>query len=184
MPVLTLYPPVLRNNRKVPMPPFNRPGSLPNLRRSIDFSLSKACYLLNFAKNSLFFAGDRFAHDCAHHQAFQALSQIKELIRQIGGPVGIHLGFTQTRHGRLGGGSTPVTVLTAPAETLLAIRRLPTTMQQLSRLHKSGYWTHKDRWPDGSRSMTDLLTTTGQAGRWTPNRLSASQLRTDDRLAE
>jgi len=34
----------------------------------------EACFSLNFSENSLFFAGDRFASDYAHHQAFQALS--------------------------------------------------------------------------------------------------------------
>jgi hypothetical protein len=67
VPVLTLQPPVLQNNRKVPEASYNRRGSLPNLRRPSDISRPKACYLLNFAKNSLFFGGDQFAHDCAHH---------------------------------------------------------------------------------------------------------------------
>jgi hypothetical protein len=71
VPVLTLQPPVLQNNRKVPEASYNRRGSLPNLRRPSDISRPKACYLLNFAKNSLFFGGDQFAHDCAHHQSFQ-----------------------------------------------------------------------------------------------------------------
>src|SRR5258706_1028085 len=70
VPVLTLLPPVLQNNRKVPGPPCNCRGSLSNLRWSIDLSRLKACYLLNFAKNSLFSGKtrrDRFAYDCAHH---------------------------------------------------------------------------------------------------------------------
>ncbi len=53
-PVFTLQPPVLQNNRKVPAPSCNCLGSLTNPRWSIDLSHLKACYLLNFAKNSLF----------------------------------------------------------------------------------------------------------------------------------
>jgi hypothetical protein len=51
------------------MPPCNGPGSLPNLQCLIDISPLKPCYLLNSVKNSLFFAGDQFARDCAHHQS-------------------------------------------------------------------------------------------------------------------
>jgi len=56
VPVLTLQPPVLQNNRKVPDASYNCRGSLPNLRQPSSINRPKACYLLNFAKNSLFSA--------------------------------------------------------------------------------------------------------------------------------
>jgi hypothetical protein len=31
---------------------------------------------VNFPENREIFSGDRFAHDCSHHQAFQELSRI------------------------------------------------------------------------------------------------------------
>jgi hypothetical protein len=54
VPVLTPQPPVLQNNRKVPDASYNCRGSLPNLRQPSGINRPKACYLLNFAKNSLF----------------------------------------------------------------------------------------------------------------------------------
>jgi hypothetical protein len=54
VPVLTPQPPVLQNNRKVPDAPYNCRGSLPNFRQPSGINRPKACYLLNFAKNSLF----------------------------------------------------------------------------------------------------------------------------------
>ena len=73
-PVLTLQPPVLQNNRKVPDTSYNCRGSLPNLRQPSGINRPKACYLLNFAKKSLLFAGDQFAHDCAHHHPAPAFA--------------------------------------------------------------------------------------------------------------
>jgi hypothetical protein len=61
------------------MPPCNGPGSLPNLQCLIDISPLKPCYLLNSAKNSLFFAGDQFARDCAHHHPVPGHIKIKTL---------------------------------------------------------------------------------------------------------
>src|SRR5258706_979094 len=86
VPVLTLQAPVLQNNRKVPGPPCNCRGSLSNLRWSTDLSWLKACYLLNFAKNSLFSGKtrrDRFAYDCAHHHPVSANRTIP-IRRKIG----------------------------------------------------------------------------------------------------
>jgi hypothetical protein len=54
VPVLTLQPPVLQNNRKVPDASCNCRGSLPNLRQPTDIDRRKACYLMNLARNSLF----------------------------------------------------------------------------------------------------------------------------------
>src|SRR5258707_10230133 len=67
---IPLLTPVLRNNWKVPEPACNCLGSLSNFRCAAATDPRKACYLLNFAKNSLFSGKtrrDRFASDCAHH---------------------------------------------------------------------------------------------------------------------
>ena len=69
VPVLALQPPVLQNNRKVPDAPYNCRGPLPNLRQPSGINRPKACYLLNFAKNSLFSAeiqAETGSHMTAH----------------------------------------------------------------------------------------------------------------------
>jgi hypothetical protein len=54
VPGMPLLSPVLRNNRKVPEPACNCLRSLSNLRWVAATDPRKACYLLNFAKNSQF----------------------------------------------------------------------------------------------------------------------------------
>src|SRR6266851_4108701 len=51
---IPLLTPVLRNNWKVPEPACNCLGSLSNFRCAAATDPRKACYLLNFAKNSQF----------------------------------------------------------------------------------------------------------------------------------
>src|SRR5260370_1603582 len=51
---IPLLSPVLRNNWKVPEPACNCLGSLSNFRCAAATDPRKACYLLNFAKNSQF----------------------------------------------------------------------------------------------------------------------------------
>jgi hypothetical protein len=45
----------------------------------------EACFSLKFSKNSLFFAGDQFASDCAHHHpvlGFRASQAISQFVRE------------------------------------------------------------------------------------------------------
>jgi hypothetical protein len=51
---IPLLSPVLRNNWKVPEPACNCLGSLSDFRWAAATDPGKACYLLNFAKNSQF----------------------------------------------------------------------------------------------------------------------------------
>jgi hypothetical protein len=68
VPVLTLQSPVLQNNRKVPDASYNCRGSLPNLRQPSGINRPKACYLLNFAENSLF-SGENQSETGSHMTA-------------------------------------------------------------------------------------------------------------------
>jgi hypothetical protein len=68
VPFLTLQPPVLQNNRKVPEPSCNRRRPQPNLWQPSGINRPKACYLLNFAKNSLF-SGEIRAETGSHMTA-------------------------------------------------------------------------------------------------------------------
>src|SRR5260370_14856516 len=61
--------PVLRNNWKVPEPACNCLGSLSNFRCAAATAPRKACYLLNFARNSQFSGecpGETGSHVTAH----------------------------------------------------------------------------------------------------------------------
>src|SRR6266487_1710178 len=69
VPGMPLLSPVLRNNWKVPEPACNCLGSLSNFPRTAATDRRKACYLLNFAKNSQFSGecpGETGSHLTAH----------------------------------------------------------------------------------------------------------------------
>jgi hypothetical protein len=68
-PSIALLQPVLRNNWKVPEHDCNSLELLPNIRRAFTEDPRKACYLLNFAKNSQFSGecpGETGSHMTAH----------------------------------------------------------------------------------------------------------------------